>query len=138
MVIRPLTHPQLLAPLSADILFTVGILIVSDVFPAKTQALAGAVFNTLAQLGTSIGLTTLSVISRGVTKEIGNESKGSSAALMEGYRASCAYSLGYNIYLRHKLIISNKFSLDAVRLDGGCVCGGRIWAEEAGEDRREA
>ena len=60
---------QLLAPLSADILFTVGILVVSDVFPENTQALAGAVFNTLAQIGTALGLTTMSIISSTVTLE---------------------------------------------------------------------
>ncbi|OJJ42468.1 hypothetical protein ASPZODRAFT_76869 [Penicilliopsis zonata CBS 506.65] len=53
---------QLLAPLSCDILFTVGLLVISDVFPAHTQALGGAVFNTCAQLGTAIGLSITSVI----------------------------------------------------------------------------
>ena len=80
--------PQLLSPLSVDILFTVGILIVSDVFAANTQALAGPVFNTLAQLGTSIGLTTMSVISISVTSDSDKKNKSSPAALMEGYRAS--------------------------------------------------
>lgn len=35
---------QLLSPLSADVLFTVGLIVVSDVFPEKSQGLAGAVF----------------------------------------------------------------------------------------------
>lgn len=46
---------QLLAPLAADVLFTVGLVIVSEVFPEDTQALAGAVFNTVAQFGSSLG-----------------------------------------------------------------------------------
>ena len=79
---------QLLSPLSVDILFTVGILIVSEVFPENTQALAGAVFNTLAQLGTSIGLTTMSVIADTVTDESRFKNKSSPSALMEGYRAT--------------------------------------------------
>lgn len=79
---------QLLSPLSADILFTVGILVVSDVFPENTQALAGAVFNTLAQIGTAIGLTTMSVISANITEESRYRNKSSPAALMEGYRAT--------------------------------------------------
>lgn len=63
-------------------------LIVSDVFPTRMQALAGAVFNTLAQLGTSIGFTTMSVISVSVTKESDFRNKSSPEALMVGYRAS--------------------------------------------------
>ena len=77
-----------MSPLAADVLFTIGILIISDVFPARTQALAGAVFNTLAQLGTSIGLTTTSVISVAVTRESHFARKNSPQALLEGYRAS--------------------------------------------------
>lgn len=40
---------QVAAPFSADVLFTVGLIIVSDTFPEKTQGLAGGVFNTVAQ-----------------------------------------------------------------------------------------
>ena len=79
---------QVLAPMSVDLLFTVGILVVSDVFPKGTQALAGAVFNTVSQLGTSIGLATTSIISASVTRESSVENKDSPAALMEGYRAT--------------------------------------------------
>lgn len=79
---------QLLAPLSGDVLFTVGLLIVSDVFPPKTQALAGAVFNTLSMVGVSIGLTTMSVISTTVTKESGVKDGSSPETLLKGYRAT--------------------------------------------------
>ncbi|EHK20863.1 uncharacterized protein TRIVIDRAFT_192541 [Trichoderma virens Gv29-8] len=79
---------QLVSPISADILFTVGLLVVSDVFPARTQALAGAVFNTVAQFGTSIGLTIMAVISASVTKSSKLQDKNSPDALMMGYRAS--------------------------------------------------
>lgn len=78
---------QLLTPLSIDVLFTVGLLIVSATFPTKTQALAGAVFNTVAQVGTSIGLTVLAVISSTVTKEH-IEGQSATRAIMSGYRAS--------------------------------------------------
>ncbi|KAK5154424.1 hypothetical protein LTS14_006559 [Recurvomyces mirabilis] len=77
---------QILAPVSGDVLFTVGLIIVSASFPPQTQGLAGAVFNTVAQIGTSIGLTVLSVISTAVTKENGSEE--SVPAIMKGYRAS--------------------------------------------------
>jgi hypothetical protein len=79
---------QLLAPMSGDVLFTIGLIIVSDVFPLRTQALAGAVFNTLSQLGVSIGLTTISVISATVTKNLEIADEASDEALMMGYRAA--------------------------------------------------
>lgn len=78
---------QVLAPLSADVLFTVGLLIVSDVFPARTQALAGAVFNTASQLGVSIGLTTISIITTAVTSKSHSAEQVSPEATMAGYRA---------------------------------------------------
>lgn len=82
------THIQIFAPISVDVLFTVGIIIVSDVFPQRTQALAGAVFNTLSQLGTSVGLATTAVVSSAVTDKSSYADKESPAALMEGYRAA--------------------------------------------------
>ncbi|KAK6065338.1 major facilitator superfamily transporter [Seiridium cupressi] len=77
----------ILAPLSCDMLFTVGLLVVSGVFPKHMQALSGAVFNTCAQLGTAIGLTLTSVISTSVTNASHETNKASPSALMEGYRA---------------------------------------------------
>jgi hypothetical protein len=77
---------QLLTPLSIDITLTVGTLVVTDVFPARTQALAGAVFNTFSQLGASIGLCVLSVISVNVTKDTADTN--SPQSLLKGYRAS--------------------------------------------------
>ncbi|KAK3635138.1 hypothetical protein LTR56_014910 [Elasticomyces elasticus] len=79
---------QILSPVSADVLFTVGLLIVSASFPAHTQGLAGAIFNTVTQLGASIGLTLLSVISTSVTEDSGITDKGSPKALFEGYKAA--------------------------------------------------
>ncbi|KAK5128445.1 hypothetical protein LTR85_003113 [Meristemomyces frigidus] len=78
---------QVLAPLSADVLFTVGLLVVSDVFPTRTQALAGAVFNTASQLGVSIGLTIISIISTSVTAKSDRTEQASPDAIMAGYRA---------------------------------------------------
>lgn len=79
---------QLLVPFSGDVLFTVGLILVSDVFPQRTQALAGALFNTVTQLGVSIGLTTMSVISATVSREADGRDKHGPEALMEGYRAT--------------------------------------------------
>ncbi|GAB7355454.1 hypothetical protein MBLNU459_g5958t1 [Dothideomycetes sp. NU459] len=78
---------QVLQPLSPDVLFTVGLLVISAVFPPGTQALGGAVFNTCSQLGTSIGLTITAVISDSRTAAAGDSDKTSPNALMTGYRA---------------------------------------------------
>lgn len=79
---------QILAPISCDIFFTVGLLIVSDVFPRHMQALSGAVFNTCAQLGTAIGLSVTQVIASSVTDDSSYVNKSSPSALMEGYRVA--------------------------------------------------
>ncbi|XPS97199.1 hypothetical protein M3J09_006437 [Ascochyta lentis] len=89
---------QVFAPFSADVLFTVGLIIVSDSFPERDQALAGAVFNTVAQFGMSLGMGACQVVALGVigSDRSGNDDAsrhGSSAAedpseLLKGYRAS--------------------------------------------------
>jgi hypothetical protein len=75
---------QLLAPLSCDIMFTIGLLAISEEFPPHTQALAGAVFNTVTQFGSSLGLSLLAVVSASVTK---SESSKGVEGLLAGYRA---------------------------------------------------
>lgn len=61
---------------------------ISDDFPTERQALAGAVFNTIAQLGSSIGVTTASVVSTSVTSDSSYRDRRSQLALLEGYRAA--------------------------------------------------
>lgn len=68
-------------------IFTVANLIIADSFSPKTQGLAGAVFNTIAQFGTSIGLTTFAIIAASVTDGSSYKNKSSPEALMVGYRA---------------------------------------------------
>ncbi|KAF5721634.1 antiseptic resistance [Fusarium mundagurra] len=77
---------QILLPFSIDVLFTVGLIIVTEVFPEKNQSLAGAVFNTAAQFGNALGLAMVQVVSVGVTNR--NISPKSPEARLEGYRAS--------------------------------------------------
>ncbi|KAL8885123.1 MAG: hypothetical protein Q9192_006701, partial [Flavoplaca navasiana] len=84
---QPGKKPPLLTYSSA-VLFTISSLIIVDVFPAKTHALAGAVFNTVAQFGTSLGIAIMAVVASNVTRESGNPNKESPAALMEGYRVT--------------------------------------------------
>jgi MFS family permease len=80
-----------LNPVGADALFTVSNLVITSVFPSKTQALAGGVFNTIAQIGKSVGLATSAVIAASVTERSGFEHKESPPALMEGFRAAFWY-----------------------------------------------
>jgi nitrate/nitrite transporter NarK len=75
---------QMLAPLSADVLFTVGLIIVSDNFPERTQALAGAVFSTVAQFGTSLGVGVCQVVALGVMGSDVNLSGDPNSATLEG------------------------------------------------------
>ena len=77
---------QLLMPFNVDVLFTVGLIMITDVFPDDRQALAGAVFNTSSQFGKALGLAVMQVISTVVTSESGHSKF--EKALMEGYRAS--------------------------------------------------
>lgn len=79
---------QILSPVSIDIIFTIGLLVISAAFPPETQALAGAVFNTVAQFGSSLGLTLMQVISSTVTELSPIEDKTSPSALDVGYKAS--------------------------------------------------
>ena len=87
--IRKLTTEPIL------VLFTVAALVVTSAFPDKTQALGGAVFQTLAQFGTSLGLAIMASISSSVTAQSGIPSKTSPAALMAGYRVTFWVSFGW-------------------------------------------
>ena len=90
---------QLLQPLSADALFTVGLIVITEVFPEDTQALAGAVFNTTAQFGSAFGLAVMQVVSTIVKQkyEMDHEDSGAARALLEGYRASFWTMVGFMI-----------------------------------------
>lgn len=96
---------QVFAPFAADVLFTVGLIVVSGSFPEREQALAGAVFNTVAQFGMSLGMGSCQVVALGV---IGTDESKSGAAdghgstgsedlkeLLKGYRASFWTMFGY-------------------------------------------
>lgn len=79
---------QVLEPTAGDILFTVGLIVISDGFPEQMQGLAGAVFSTITQFGIALGLSTMQVISNLVTEETKYRNKDSPPALLKGYRAS--------------------------------------------------
>lgn len=79
-------------------MYTISNLAITSLFPVRTQALAGGVFNTLAQIGNSVGLAITSIVAASVTAaktaaEGGAAANGATAqggilALWEGYKAS--------------------------------------------------
>jgi MFS family permease len=83
----------------------VGLIIVSDSFPERDQALAGAVFNTVAQFGMSLGMGSCQVVALGVigsgesnsdsTSAHGSASSDDPDELLKGYRASFWTMFGY-------------------------------------------
>lgn len=80
--------------IGADVLFTVANLVIAASFPEKTQALAGGVFNTMAQIGKTVGLATSAVIAPSTTANTGYSEKESPPALMAGFRAAFWYCFG--------------------------------------------
>ncbi|KAF9639941.1 integral membrane protein [Lasiodiplodia theobromae] len=79
---------MLLSAVAVDVLFVVSTLVITNIFPPSTQALAGAVFNTVAQFGGAVGLAVMAVISSNVTEQSDYAVKTSPPALLEGYRAA--------------------------------------------------
>lgn len=81
--------------MSADVLFCVGLVVMTEVFPDDTQALGGAVFNTAGQFGTSIGLALVSVVADNFTQKSPYPNKMSAEALLAGYRAGFWTTFGW-------------------------------------------
>ena len=79
---------NLFNPVGADTLFTIANLLITSVFPAKTQALAGGVFNTISQIGKSVGLALVAVIAAQITANSDYNDKRSPKALLKGYKAT--------------------------------------------------
>ncbi|KAK9481629.1 major facilitator superfamily domain-containing protein [Lipomyces starkeyi] len=93
-----------LSPINGDVLWTASSLVICRAFPADSQALAGGVFNTISQLGNSIGLAVTAAIAASVSTHDHNVvgaliAGGSSATdantsfqtagrLLQGYRAA--------------------------------------------------
>ena len=84
-----------LLPAGADFLFTVSNLVVTDSFPDQTQGLAGGVFNTVSQIGKSVGLALCAIIANTVAGE-GEGIVNNIPALLKGYRASFWFCLALN------------------------------------------
>jgi len=77
-----------LVPIATDVLYTVSQLIITAEFDENTQALAGGVFNTVAQIGKSVGLALSAVVASSVTAKAGSPRTSHEDNLLEGYRAA--------------------------------------------------
>lgn len=62
-------------PLGADGLFTISNLLITSLFPAKMQGLAGGVFNTVSQIGKSVGLALVALSANQVSLALGDDDK---------------------------------------------------------------
>jgi MFS family permease len=68
------------------VLFTVSNLIISRAYPGQNQALAGAVFNSVSQVGNSVGLAVSAAIAASVTEH--SNTKTQEEGILVGYRAA--------------------------------------------------
>lgn len=79
---------MILSVVSTDILFSVSNLVITTNFPSKKQALAGGVFNTVTQLGNSLGLAVTAIIAAAVTDAKTDQATSTKSATLQGYRAA--------------------------------------------------
>lgn len=83
-------YPITTIPLKV-VLYTISNLAITSLFPVRTQALAGGVFNTLAQIGNSVGLAITSIVAASVTASERSHETGKvdvTGTLWDGYRAT--------------------------------------------------
>jgi MFS family permease len=88
-----------LAPICTDVLFTVANLLITSVFPQETHGLAGGVFNTIANIGYSVGLAVTAVVASSVTMAKEGNGESTVEALMDGYRATFWLCFGVDILI---------------------------------------
>ncbi|KAF5657632.1 integral membrane protein [Fusarium heterosporum] len=80
-----------ISPLGADLMYTIAMLVVTDTFPTKTEALAGGVFNMLAQIGKSVGIASTVIVAQQVSSfKAGTDEE----VLLQGYVAGWWYNTG--------------------------------------------
>lgn len=77
-----------LVPIATDVLYTISQLIITAEFEENTQALAGGVFNTVAQIGKSVGLALSAVVASSVTAKASGPRTSHEDDLLKGYRAA--------------------------------------------------
>ncbi|KAF6808506.1 integral membrane protein [Colletotrichum plurivorum] len=74
-------------------MYTISNLVITSLFPPQTQGVAGGVYNTIAQIGRSVGVTTSALIASTTTVQLvaGDPTP---KTLLTGYQAAWWYSLG--------------------------------------------
>lgn len=77
-----------LVPVATDVLYTISQLIITAEFEEKTQGLAGGVFNTIAQIGKSVGLALSAVVASSITAKISSTDQSPEERLLKGYRGA--------------------------------------------------
>lgn len=91
------------SPVCSDTLFTVANLVITTVFPPETHGLAGGVFNTVSNIGNSVGLAITAVVASSVTmarnKSVGGGEEEFKAGLMDGYRATFWFCFAADVVL---------------------------------------
>jgi nitrate/nitrite transporter NarK len=75
-------------PICADVLFPAGNLLIISLFPHETHGLAGGVFNTVSNIGNSVGLAITAMITTSVTSTKITNNASVVDAMLGGYRAS--------------------------------------------------
>jgi MFS family permease len=84
-------------PICADVLFTVANLVITSIFPPKTHGLAGGVFNTISNIGGSVGLAVTAVVASSVSMREQGKGESGPQMLMDGYRATFWLCFGAEI-----------------------------------------
>lgn len=92
---RAIFQAMAINPLGADLIYTIANIVVTSAFPTKTQALAGGVFNMLAQIGKSVGIATTAIIAQQVTASA--QDADANEALLRGYKAGWWYNCGLGV-----------------------------------------
>ena len=87
---------MVLQPIGIDSLFTISNLLITSLFAPKDQGLAGGVFNTVSQIGKSVGVALSAVIANTVTAKSPNGDRTSPAALLPGYQAAFWFCFALN------------------------------------------
>lgn len=82
--------------IGANTLYTVSNLVVTSSFPAENHGVAGGVYNTVAQIGRSFGLTISTIIADIVTRQFPTDDSEDPVALLDGYRAAFWYCFATN------------------------------------------
>lgn len=78
-----------------DVLYTVANLLISDRFPPDAQGLTGGVFNTVSQVGKTVGLALSAVIANFVSMK--DSSPEESERLASGYKAGFWFCVALNV-----------------------------------------